>query len=153
MPPPVGVLLVTNGAFGQRTQMFVELLVDQTELYNILLPLLNAWPDMRMRAADLTKRLLAMARKSFVCRLLMTIPRVGAITATSYATVIEDSGNFKNLRVVGAGLGLTSRRYKSGVVDYSGRVSRLEDRHLRGLRYEAALVILTRAKMQSDLRA
>lgn len=129
-----------------------RLLADQTELSGILLPLLDAWHDIRMRAADLTKLPLAVARKSHACRLLMTIPGVGAITATSYATAIEDPSNFKTSRAVGAWLGLTSRRYQSGEVDYSGRISRRGDRHLRGLLYEAALVILTRSKAQSDLQ-
>jgi transposase len=105
-----------------------------------------------MRAADLTKLLLAVARKSHACRLLMTIPGVGAITATSYVTAIEEPSNFKTSRAVGAWLGLTSRRYQSGEVDYSGRISRRGDRHLRGLLYEAALVILTRSKAQNDLQ-
>jgi transposase len=145
-------LIVPSGKGRNFDANVRRLLADQTELSNILLPMLNAWHDMRMRASDLTKLLLAVARKSHACRLLMTIPGVGAITATSYATAIEDPSNFNNSRAVGAWLGLTSRRYQSGEVDYSGRVSRRGDRHLRGLLYEAALVILTRSKMQSDLR-
>ena len=105
-----------------------------------------------MSATDLTKFLLALARKNHTCRLLMTIPGVGAITATSFAPANEDPNNFKNSRAVGAWLGLTSRRYQSGEVDYSGRISRRGDRHLKGLLYEAARVILTRSKVQSGLR-
>ena len=129
-----------------------RLLADQGELTNILLPVLEAWCDMRTRAAEMTKMLLALARQSQACRLLMTIPGVGAITATSFATAIEDPSNFKNSRSVGAWLGLTTRRYQSGEVDYNGRISRRGDRHLRGLLYEAALVILTRSKVKSDLQ-
>jgi transposase len=36
----------------------------------------------------------------------MSIPVVGAITATSFATAIEDPDNFKKSRSVGASLGL-----------------------------------------------
>jgi transposase len=115
--------------------------------------MLDAWHDIRMRAVDLTNLLLAAARKSHACRLLMTIPGVGAITATSFATAIEDPSNFKSSRAVGAWLGLTSRRYQSGEVRNSGRISRRGDRHLRGLLYEAALVILTRSSAESDLRS
>ena len=129
-----------------------RLLADQGDLSNILLPVLEAWCDMRTRAAEMTKMLLALARQCRACRLLMTIPGVGAITATSFATAIEDPSNFKNSRSVGAWLGLTTRRYQSGEVDYNGRISRRGDRHLRGLLYEAALVILTRSKVKSDLQ-
>lgn len=146
-------LIVPSGKGRNFEANVRRLLIDQIELSNILLPMLDAWHDIRMRAADLTKLLLAAARKSHACRLLMTIPGVGAITATSFTTAIEDPSNFKNSRAVGAWLGLTSRRYQSGEVDYSGRISRRGDRHLRGLLYEAALVILTRSSADSDLRS
>jgi transposase len=82
----------------------------------------------------------------------MSIPGVGAITATSFATAIEDPANFKNSRSVGAWLGLTTRRYQSGEVDYDGHISRRGDRHVRGLLFEAATVILTRSSAESGLR-
>lgn len=44
-------------------------------------------------------------------------PDVGAITATSLVTAIEEPDNFKKARSVGAWLGLTTRRYQSGEVD------------------------------------
>ena len=83
----------------------------------------------------------------------MSIPGVGAITATSFATAIEDPDNFKKSRADGAWLGLTTRRYQSGQVDYDGHISRRGDHHLRGLLYEAATVILTRSSADSRLRA
>ena len=54
--------------------------------------------------------------------------------------------------MVGAWLGLTTRRYQSGEVDYSGHISRRGDSHLRSLLYEAATVILTRSSADSALR-
>jgi transposase len=119
---------------------------------HIVLPLLDAWKDLRARAADLGRKLVANARQSQACRILMSIPGVGAITATSFATAIEEPGNFRKSRSVGAWIGLTTRRYQSGEVDYDGHISRRGDRHLRGLLYEAASVILTRSSKQSSLR-
>ena len=130
-----------------------DLLAGPGDLAGILLPMLDAWHSIRTRAAELTKMLLANARQSQACRLLMTIPGVGAITATAFATAIEDPENFKNSRAVGAWLGLTTRRSQSGEVDYGGHISRRGDRHVRGLLYEAALVILTRSSTESDLRS
>jgi transposase len=129
------------------------LLVDQEGLARIVLPMLEAWRSMRIRAAELGRQLVASARQSEACRILMSIPGVGAITATSFATAIEDPENFKKSRSVGAWLGLTTRRYQSGEVDYDGHISRRGDRHLRGLLYEAATVILTRTSANSGLRA
>jgi len=93
------------------------------------------------------------ARAMASCQLLMTIPGVGAITATAFVTAVEDPANFKTSRAVGAWLGLTTRRYQSGEVDDDGHISRRGDAHLRGLLYEAATVILTRAQADSHLRA
>jgi len=60
--------------------------------------------------------------------------------------------DFRRSRSVGAWLGLTTRRYQSGEVDYDGHISRRGDTHLRGLLYEAATVILTRASAECALR-
>ena len=49
-------------------------------------------------------------------------------------------------------MGLTTRRYQSGEVDYDGHISRRGDRHLRALLYEAATVVLTRSSTGSTLR-
>jgi transposase len=129
-----------------------SLLVDQEGLAAIVLPMLEAWRSLRIRAAELGRQLLAGARQSQACRILMSIPGVGAITATSFATAIEDPENFKRSRSVGAWLGLTTRRYQSGEVDYDGHISRRGDTHVRSLLYEAATVILTRSSAESTLR-
>lgn len=68
-------------------------------------------------------------------------------------TAIEDPENFKKSRSVGAWLGLTTRHYQSGEVDYDGHISRRGDAHLRGLLFEAATVILTRSSADSSLRS
>lgn len=78
------------------------------------MPLLEAWRDIRKRAADLDRQLLAVARRSQASELLTTIPGIGAVTAVSYIAAIEDPDNFRTSRSVGAWLGLTTRRYQSG---------------------------------------
>ncbi len=131
-----------------------ELLDGRDALAQIILPLLEAWRDVRKRAVDLSRQLVAAARQSQATQLLMTIPGVGAVTAVSYVAAIEDPANFKTSRSVGAWLGLTTRRYQSGEVNYDGHISRRGDNYLRGLLYEAAVVILTRtsANNQSSLK-
>jgi transposase len=145
--------LVVPGATGSRFERHVEaLLADNADLRQIIHPLLQAWHAVRIQAAELSRKLLADARRSDACQLLMTIPGVGAVTATSFVAAIEDPGNFKHSRSVGAWLGLTTRRYQSGEVDFDGHISRRGDGHLRGLLYEAATVLLTRTKSECDLR-
>ncbi len=130
-----------------------SLLAGHDGLELIILPVLEAWRSVRIRAAELGRQLLADARHSRACQLLMSIPGVGAITATAFTAAIEDPANFRTSRSVGAWLGLTTRRYQSGEVDYDGHISRRGDAHLRGLLYEAATVVLTRAHADSSLRA
>ncbi len=145
-------LVVRRGKGGTFEAEVRRLLAGQEDLAHIILPVLETWRSVRARAAELGRQLLASARQSEPCQRLMTIPGVGAVTATAFATAIEDPANFRKSRSVGAWLGLTTRRYQSGEVDYDGHISRRGDAHLRGLLYEAATVILTRAYAESDLR-
>ena len=71
----------------------------------------------------------------------------------AFVTAIEDPANFRRSRSVGFRLGLTTRRYQSGQVDYDGHISRRGDRHVRSLLYEAAAVMLTRSSADSALRS
>jgi transposase len=82
----------------------------------------------------------------------MSIPGVGVVRATAFATAVEDPANFKKSRSVGAWLGLTTRRYQSCEVDCDGHISRHGDTNVRSLLYEAATVILTRSTAESTLR-
>lgn len=125
---------------------------DNSDLANIIVPLLEAWRSVRMRAAELTHRLIGDARRSEACQLLMTIPGVGVVNATAFATAVEDPANFQTSPSVGAWLGLTTRRYQSGQMDYNGHISRRGDHQVRNLLYEAACVILIRSSAESTLR-
>ena len=115
-------------------------------------PWLAAWRSTRTPVADRRTPPAATARQTPDCRLHMSIPGLGAVTATSFVAAIEDPANFRNSRSVGAWVGLTTRRYQSGEVDYDGHISRRGDRHLRWLLYEAAAIILTRVRAESSLR-
>ena len=145
-------LIVPPGKGGAFEKNVRALLAGQTQLDAIVLPLLEVWDSIRKRAAELGRRLMAAARQDQACGLLMSIPGIGVITATAFTTAIEDPENFRKSRSVGAWVGLTTRRYQSGEVDYDGHISRRGDRHLRGLLFEAAVTILTRVSSESDLR-
>jgi transposase len=145
-------LLVPKGGGGVFEGHVRSLLASNAKLEQIILPLLEAWRGLRGQAAELSRQLVASARVSEQCQLLCTIPGVGAVTASSFVAAIEEPGNFRNSRAVGAWIGLTTRRYQSGEVDFDGHISRRGDNHLRSLLYEAATVILTRASADSALR-
>jgi transposase len=146
-----GRVVPTGG--GRRFETNVRALLEgQAALAGSVLPRLEAWRAVRVQTAKLDRQLVAVARKSPACRLLMTVPGVGTITARSDTTLIEDPANFANSRAVGAFVGLTTRSYQSGEVDDDGHISRRGDKHVRALLYEAATVVLTRVRSDSALR-
>ncbi|WP_435655293.1 IS110 family transposase [Brucella pituitosa] len=144
-------LVVPKGAGRVFEENVCSLLATNAGLEQIIRPLLHAWKAMRARTAELSRQLVASARASEQCRLLASIPGVGAVTVSSFVAAIEDPANFRKSRSVGAWIGLTTRSYQSGEVDYDGHISRRGDNHLRGLLYEAATVILTRTRTDSAL--
>lgn len=131
-----------------------ERFAGNDNLANVILPLADAWRHRRKHVANLDRQLLAAARTSKAAQLLMTIPGIGSITSLSFSAAIEDPGNFKRSRSVGAWLGLTTRRYQSGEIDCDGHISRRGDSHVRSLLYEAAIAMLARTKSRnnSDLK-
>lgn len=52
--------------------------------------------------SEFGRQVVAVARQSQAYRILMSIPGVGTITATSFVTAIEDPESFKKPRSVGA---------------------------------------------------
>ena len=103
--------------------------------------------------ADLDRKVMRLARNDVQVRRFMTAPGIGPITALCYLATIDDPTRFKRSRSVGAYVGLTSRRYASGEVDWTGRISKCGDPMLRSYLYEAAGVLLTRVGKWSVLKA
>jgi transposase len=119
----------------------------------VVLPLLEAWRTIRSRTAELDRLLLHRVREDVDCRRLMTAPGIGAVVAASYVAAIGSLDNFKHARDVGAWVGLTTRSFQSGEMEYDGHISRRGDERLRALLYEAAVVILNRVRSASALRS
>jgi transposase len=145
-------LVVPKGAGSVFERNVLARLQGEDKLARIVLPMLQAWRDIRLRVAELSKQLVTMASEDRRCRLLTSIPGVGTVTATAFVAAVEDPANFRNSRAVGAWIGLTTRRFQSGEVDHDGHISRRGDSHLRSLLYEAAAVILNRSSDTSTLR-
>ena len=146
--------LVVGKAHGRSFERRVrEMVVGKVELGGIIESLLTVWRGTCEQIQVLEKQLRQHAYHSEVCRRLMTVPGVGPVTAVAYTAVIDDPGRFRRSSSVGAYLGLTPRRYQSGEVDRSGRISKCGDGMLRSYLYEAASVILSRVPRWSKLKA
>jgi transposase len=75
--------------------------------------LLAAWRVAGERKRTLELQLVRLARGSDTCRRMVTVPGVGAITALTFLTAIDDPARFRRSSDVGAFLGLTPRRYQA----------------------------------------
>jgi transposase len=87
-----------------------------------------------------------------ICRQLMTIPGVGPVAALAFRTGVDDPHRFQRSRTVAAHFGMTPRRFQSGEIDYSGRISRCGDREVRQALYDAAGSLLRRCRRACALR-
>jgi transposase len=128
------------------------LLTDRSDVAPIVRPMLTAWRQLREQIATFNKAVRVLVKASPTCRLLMSVPGIGAVSVLAYVNTVEDPGRFTRSRAVGAHLGLTPRQYQSGEIDRSGRISRCGDTLARTLLYEAAVVILHRVKRASSLK-
>lgn len=141
---------VSGGRFDARVR---ELAGAVDGLGGAIEALLAVRDALRRQIAQLERALLAAARHDPVCRRLMTADGVGAITALAYRHTIEDPHRFRHAASVGVYVGLTPRRFNSGEVDYTGRISKCGDAFLRSLLFEAANVLLTRCTKPSALKS
>jgi transposase len=144
--------IVPKGVGGLFEKNVRALITGDAELAAVIMPLLQARQVARGKCAALDHRLIRSVQGEATCRMLMTMPGIGPITAVAYVAALEKPEIFKQSRAVGAWLGLTPRRFQSGEVDYDGHISRRGDRPLRALLYEAAAVLLTRVRRESALR-
>ncbi len=100
----------------------------------------------------LDKLLIKLGKEDKACKLLMTVPGVGIITALSYKSSLDDPTRFEDSEVVGAYMGLTPKQYSSGEVDRHGHISKMGPKECRSMLYEAAQSILTVCKKSSKLK-
>jgi len=115
--------------------------------------LLSVYVGLKGQILCLERELVGYARKSDICRRLMTIPGIGALTAIAFVTAVDDPSRFPKSSSIGAYLGLTPRRYQSGEVDHNGSISKCGDSLARAYLFEAATTLLTRVEKWSALKA
>jgi transposase len=130
-----------------------ELIAGDGELEAAVIPLLEVRALLINQIRLLEKMLQTAAQKDEVCKLLMTTPGVGPLTAVLYKAVIDDPARFDRSRDVPVNLGLTPRKFASGEVDYNGRITKCGDSLLRSHLFEAAAYILRPSARKSHLKS
>ena len=136
-------------SFDRRVEVLVA---DRPDVAPIVRPMLAAWRQLRVRIAVFDKAVRELVKANPTCRLLMSVPGIGVLSVLAFVSTIEEPARFGRSRSVGAHLGLTPRRYQSGEIERSGKISRCGDGLARTLLYEAAVVVLARVKRGSGLK-
>ena len=140
---------VSQGRFAARVR---ELAVGQPMLESVTEAMLRAREVLRTEVATLHRQVLAIVRADEVCRRFMTAPGVGALTALTFKSGVDDPGRFSSSKAVGAHFGITPKKYQSGETDITGGISKVGDAMVRMALYEAAQVMLTRTTRFSTLK-
>jgi transposase len=137
-----------------RFELRIRELVDGNAILGTLVDaMLAARTALESEFKRLHRALLGIVRDDRVCRLLMSVPGVGAIVAITFRSGVDDPSRFKHSRDVGPHFGLTPRKYQSGEIDVTGAITKVGDRMVRTALYEAASVMLTRTVRFSSLKA
>jgi len=147
-----GILI--KGIAGTGFEARIQEIIDEgSALAAPLQAQLDVLRVIKKQISDLDELVLDYAYACKSCRLLMSIPGVGPMTAANFVLAIDDADRFAKSKNVGAYFGLTPRRRQSGEMDYNGRISKRGDRVVRHQLYEAANALLTRVKKPSSLQA
>ena len=151
-----GLLASMGLGFAKGVDKFAErvrnLVADRPELACVVETMLSAREALMESIAALDSEVAHRAQRQPACQLLMSMPSVKSLTALAYCATIDDPHRFNSSRAVGAYLGLTSRRWQSGEVDYGGRISKMGDSLMRSLLYQAANGLLTRVRRAHPLK-
>lgn len=134
---------ISRGRFELRVR---ELVRGNTMLEAAAEPMLRARASLRHELAGLERRVRLLAQDDPVCRLLMTMPGVGAVVALTFRSAVDDPARFSSSKKVGPWVGLTPSRNQSGERDVSGGITRAGDANLRRALCQAATVMMHRGR-------
>lgn len=115
--------------------------------------LLKSYESMVKEIEKLEKTLNEICKEDEAIQRLMEIPSIGMITAMTYKADMGDPTRFEKSETVGAYYGMTPRQYSSGESTRQGGISRCGSKEMRYLLTEAGVVLLTRCKSWSSLKA
>jgi transposase len=138
-----------KGRFVQRVEEQIAGRPELTQIGEALLATRSVLVKSLQRLDDSVEE---RAQHSPVCRLLMTAPGVGPVTALAFAATIDDPSRFSSSQSVGAYVGLTARRYQSGTIDITGRISKMGDAMIRRYLYEAAQALMCLVRRACPLK-
>lgn len=142
---------IGNKSFSKEIKKQLEQLTDMCK--NAILPLLDVFDHIVKEIENFDQKVRQLAHADAEVQRLMTIPGVGPVTALTFKNEIFDPSRFKDSKSVGAYLGMTPTQYASGETQRQGRISKCGSTELRSLLVEAGIVLITRSRKWSKLKA
>ena len=130
-----------------------ELVAGHPTLAEIARALLAARAVLHQEFQSFERRVRTLARNDDRAKLLMSAPGVGVLVSLTFTSAIDEPERFKRSKQVGAHFGMTPKRYQSGEKDITGRISKIGDRSVRTVLYEAANIILTKPLKAGPLKS
>ena len=140
---------VTRRSFEGRIR---ELIEGHSMLQTVMAAMLTARAALKLEVEKLHRAILNIVREDGICRRLMTVPGVGALTSITFKSAVDDPSRIARSRGIGPLFGLTPRKYQSGETDRTGAITRSGDAMVRTALYEAANSILCRGTRFSALK-
>lgn len=105
-------------------------------------PLFESLIMLNRQIAEADAILEKIVKEDEVVKRLCTAPRVGPVTATTFAATVDDASRFGAAKPVRSYLGLVPSKYSSGERKHRGRISKAGGSRARTLLVEAAWALL-----------
>jgi len=109
---------------------------------------LNLLDEINQELKAVESKLDALGEADEKVKLLRTVPGVGPRLSEAVVAIIDDPHRFKNGRQVSSYLGMVPRRWQSGQVDITGRISKCGNKLLRTLLVEVSWLGLRESWMR-----
>ena len=99
---------------------------------------------------EISSMLTGIAKRSALCKILLSIPGIGVINATAITSAIGNGAQFSGGREFSVWLGLTPRQSSSGETFRSGGITKRGNRYLRKQLVHGARAALSRCRNKTD---
>ena len=106
--------------------------------------LADDWRRLDDRVDAVTSEVQALARQDEGCRRLMSVPGIGALTASAVVATIGNGAAFTKGRDFGAWLGLVPKQLSTGDRTILGRLSKRGNKYMRTLFIIGARAVLAK---------
>lgn len=147
-------IVLRNGVGNFKKQLPNVLSDDENELSpvarELLLSLGDELSELEGRIKSISRRIEAWACRSDIAQRVMSIPGIGALSATALIAAIGDGKQFKKARDLPAWLGLVPSQHSTGGKTKLGGISKRGNAYIRRLLIHGARSCLLHVKRDQD---